>query len=158
MKRYGEAPISGQVYQDRPGAYGIVLDGMDMLLVAEQHPAIGTLEVQLPGGGIDPGESPLQALHREIMEETGYRVAVERRIGSFQRYCYMAEYDKWARKIANVFLCRPVYQVAQPDELTVGTYWAPIGEAPNLMTVSADAAFLDEVSDDSFVLNRPVFR
>ena len=27
-------------------------------------------EFQLPGGGIDPDEHPIKALHREVMEET----------------------------------------------------------------------------------------
>ena len=35
----------------------------------------------LPGGGMDPGESGLEACVREVLEETGLRVRVSRQIG-----------------------------------------------------------------------------
>lgn len=37
----------------------------------------------LPAGGIEPGESPEQAIIREVMEETGLHVAVETVLGVY---------------------------------------------------------------------------
>lgn len=37
----------------------------------------------LPGGGIDPGESPENAVERELWEETGCRVAIVRKIAEY---------------------------------------------------------------------------
>ncbi len=37
----------------------------------------------LPGGGIDPGESPESAVVREILEETGFTVKIDRLVGDY---------------------------------------------------------------------------
>ena len=37
----------------------------------------------LPGGGIDPGESPEEAALREILEETGFTVKIGRLVGHY---------------------------------------------------------------------------
>lgn len=86
----GESVKPGMRYTQRPGAYAVLLRGRDVLLT---HQAAPIPEFQLPGGGIDPGESPLAALYREVMEETGWRIARPRRLGAFRRFTYMPEYD-----------------------------------------------------------------
>ena len=73
IRRYGEPVVAGQIYRRRPGVYAILLRGDDILLTHQAEP---DNEFQLPGGGIDPGEHPLPALHREVMEETGWRIAI----------------------------------------------------------------------------------
>jgi 8-oxo-dGTP pyrophosphatase MutT (NUDIX family) len=59
------------VVRQRLAAYGIVLSSRGLL--ATQFSARTAVPGLwgLPGGGIDPGESPSQALIREIAEETG---------------------------------------------------------------------------------------
>ncbi|MEK6220788.1 MAG: NUDIX hydrolase, partial [Chloroflexota bacterium] len=39
----------------------------------------------LPGGRIDPGETPQEAAVRESQEETGYLIKIERQIGFYTR-------------------------------------------------------------------------
>lgn len=52
----------------RIGVYGIALKGSDILLVTKEEGCYkGKLD--LPGGGIEFGESPEQALRREFLEE-----------------------------------------------------------------------------------------
>ena len=45
------------------------------------HQAEPVPEFQLPGGGIDRGEHPIAALHREVYEETGWKIAVDAAAG-----------------------------------------------------------------------------
>jgi 8-oxo-dGTP diphosphatase len=113
IARVGEPPARDTRYRLRPGAYAILPLGRQFLLTAQTQPLF---EVQLPGGGIDPGESPLQALHREVLEETGWRIAAPLRLGAFRRFVYMPEYDLWAEKLCHVYLARPVRRLADPTE------------------------------------------
>lgn len=138
MRRYGEHVIEDQAYRDRPGVYGIVREGGD-LLVTEKRP---DAEFLLPGGGIDPGEGTLRALHRECLEETGWRIAIERRLGAFQRYCFMPDYDQWARKVCHVYLCRPVLRLGPPHDPDHRALWMPLDLATRLLAVEGDRRFV----------------
>lgn len=63
----------------RVSAYGIVADQRGILL---SHWRDGVRSGwTLPGGGLEPGEHPADAVVREVAEETGYRVVVEDLLG-----------------------------------------------------------------------------
>ncbi len=66
------APDLGRAYPDRPAAFGIATrDGR--IAIARITLRAG-LAYDLPGGGIDPGETPAQAMVREFGEEVGLAV------------------------------------------------------------------------------------
>jgi ADP-ribose pyrophosphatase YjhB (NUDIX family) len=58
----------------RVAAYGVITDG-DRILLAHWNES-GRSGWTLPGGGLDPGEDPVDAVVREIAEETGYSAEV----------------------------------------------------------------------------------
>ncbi|MDD1715813.1 MAG: NUDIX hydrolase [Methanolinea sp.] len=45
-------------------------------LIRQYRFAIGTYILEAPAGTLNPGEEPLGAAHRELIEETGYRAGV----------------------------------------------------------------------------------
>ncbi len=128
-----------RAYATRPGAYAVILEGRDVLVTEQTRPV---REYQLPGGGIDPGEGTLPALHRECLEETGWRIRAVRRLGAFQRYAYMPEYDLWARKVCHVYLARPVLETGPPREDGHRAVWMPVETAVRLIGNDGDRAFL----------------
>ncbi|NUR90796.1 MAG: NUDIX domain-containing protein [Nonomuraea sp.] len=57
---------------DRPAARVICLDRDGRVLLMQWHDHVsGQTFWEPPGGGIDPGETPLEAARRELQEETG---------------------------------------------------------------------------------------
>ena len=139
IRRVGARPDPGRRYTLRPGAYAILPHRARVLLTC-QHGEVP--DIQLPGGGIDPGESPLQALHREVMEEVGWRIARPRRIGAFRRFVFMPEYDLWAEKLCHVFVAHPVRAVADPIEADHETLWMAHGDAVAALGNDGDRHFL----------------
>ena len=51
----------------------VVIDGQDNIILVRQfrHP-VDRFLLEIPAGGIDPGEEPLDSVRRELQEEIGY--------------------------------------------------------------------------------------
>lgn len=58
----------------RTASYGVVTSDRGLLLTELSEATSAPGRWTLPGGGLDPGEQPEAALHREIWEESGQRV------------------------------------------------------------------------------------
>lgn len=62
------------------GAFAIILDAEDRVLLCHRR----DIDLwNLPGGGVEAGETPWEAVVREVREETGFEVAVERLQGIY---------------------------------------------------------------------------
>lgn len=138
-RRYGSQPKPGQYYGPRPGVYAIIDAGDGILATFQEHP---WPELQLPGGGIDPGEAPQAALHREVMEETGFSIHSLRRLGMFHRYTYMPEYDRHAQKLCHIYVARLGLRRSAPLEPGHEAVFLPWDVAAEHLAVSGDRAFV----------------
>lgn len=144
IRRFGTPPQKGRQYRLRPGVYALLpLNGQ--LLVTCQHAP--EPELQLPGGGIDPGEYPIPALHREVHEETGWKIAAPRKLGAFRRFTYMPEYDLWAEKLCHIYCARPLRQISPPLEQEHEALWLSPREAIEHLGNSGDRHFAARLAD-----------
>ena len=142
IRRFDQPPRPDRRYTLRPGVYAILARDGAVLLT---HQADPWPEYQLPGGGIDRGEQPLPALHREVREETGWTMQVTRRLGAFRRFTYMPEYDLWAEKLCTVYLARPVQRIGPPSEPGHSAVWADPAAAARILGNPGDRHFLSSL-------------
>ena len=88
-------------YLKKEGPYFCILaltPDKKVILAKQFRPGPNEILLELPGGGIKEGETPGQAIERELLEETGYRGKAELVTEAFdcaystaQRYCFVAE-------------------------------------------------------------------
>ncbi len=138
IRRFGETPQPGRKYTRRVGVYALLPRRRHLLLTCQTEPGP---DLQLPGGGIDPGESPMTALHREVYEETGWTISDPRRIGAFRRFTYMPEYDLWAEKMCLIYRARPVRRMGPPTEAFHEALWMDTSDAVELLGNDGDRHF-----------------
>lgn len=76
---------------DSSGAAGVIaLTKDNHVIIAKQYrPGPERVMDELPGGAIDPGESPLAAAKRELLEETGYTPGEMIHLATIARDAYM---------------------------------------------------------------------
>jgi 8-oxo-dGTP pyrophosphatase MutT (NUDIX family) len=90
-------------------------------LLVYVNPAYPHLGVQVPGGGIEPGEAPEEAVLREVTEETGLTdLRVVRRIATYDYY------NSYTRKMNE----RHVFHLTAPAHTPDSWTWVEPLQAP----------------------------
>jgi L-amino acid N-acyltransferase YncA/8-oxo-dGTP pyrophosphatase MutT (NUDIX family) len=96
----------------RPAAYALILhEGRVLLLTMRQ-----TGKYHPPGGGIYAAESIEQALRREVQEEAGIEIRVERFLHLEELFFYYDPSDTAYHGLHLFYLCRPATLDLLPDE------------------------------------------
>ena len=121
----------------RPGVSAVVFDGAGRVLLQQR---IDNGMWGLPGGAVEFGESVLEALHREVLEETGLTVEVERLIGVYSHpdIHQIVTYPDGNvfHFVSTCFACRPTGGTLTLGSETSGLAWfASIALPPDLMPV-----------------------
>ena len=86
------------IFGDRIGRQGKIRLGCSAVLFDEKREKVlltrraDNGQWCLPSGGVDPGESVAETCEREVWEETGLRVRVERLVGVYSNPDYLVEY------------------------------------------------------------------
>ena len=86
----------------------LIQNGRILLNRCRDH---GTVYYDLPGGGQHPFESMEEAVRREVMEETGYSVVIDRFAAVAEEICtdpmIREKYPEYAHRILHIFLAHP---------------------------------------------------
>ena len=151
IRRHGQAAREARRYRLRHGVYAVIRAGGGVLLTVqaggEEEP-----ELLLPGGGVDPGEQPLAALHREVMEETGWALAAPRRVGAFRIFRRVpadawgdgpASGRVWAEKVCTVYAARAARRLGPPLEPGHAAVVLSAGDARLALANPGERAMLD---------------
>ena len=115
-----------------PSVTALIADEAGRLLLARQHE--GALW-STPGGAIDPGETPADAVVREVWEETGLLVAPTRLVGVYGGPGFLVRYANGdeTEYFSTIFACEVRGGELRPDgeEIAELRFWSA-GEAAQL--------------------------
>jgi ADP-ribose pyrophosphatase len=102
--------------------------GREVILAKQYRPGPEQVVAELPGGGLEAGEAPLEAAARELLEETGYAgevrlvcTALDCGYSTMRRHCFVAT-D-----------CRKVAEPSPDDNEFIETVVLPMAEFRTLL-------------------------
>jgi len=100
----------------------------------------------LPKGAPEPGEDLEQAALREVAEETGLQVAIEREVGSIS-YWFMGEGVRYHKTVHFYLMSAIGGSVDQHDWEFDRVQWFPAAEALAVMTHPNERAIVEKALD-----------
>lgn len=123
-------------HQLRLAAYGVIIQEDRMLLARYVSPDGSQRHWTLPGGKVEHTEDPYDAVVREVAEETGYEVEVERLLGVDSR----TRQVDWIPGGAELHSVGVFYRVRvvggwlrhEVDGSTDLAAWVPVTQVPEL--------------------------
>ena len=97
--------------------------------------------ISFPKGHVEPGETESQTAEREVLEETGLRVRIDRRFRAENRYNIRPD----TQKLVVIFAATTDQKeiIPQPEEIAEA-FWLPVKQAAERLTYDRDRRILRE--------------
>jgi 8-oxo-dGTP pyrophosphatase MutT (NUDIX family) len=136
----GSPGIYGVVHFRNAASGVVVLDEEERVLLVGQHRyTLDAYSWEIPEGGVQPGEAPLDGIRRELREETGVEATEWTGIGSFALSNSITD-ERGLLWLATGL----THGTAQPDPTEdLAVRWVPFDEA---LAMTADGRITDAVS------------
>lgn len=123
----------------RSACKAIVFHNGKVLLNAHRLPD-GSIVYDFPGGGQHPYESLEEGVKREVREETGYEVRIERFCGLTEEIHMDEEARKrmpdYTHRVLHIFLVTPVSdtpsEITELDQNQTGSEWVDLDDVEKL--------------------------
>jgi 8-oxo-dGTP pyrophosphatase MutT (NUDIX family) len=134
--------MSVPVSKFRVAIYGVLTENGSVLMTETKIPS-GTA-MNFPGGGLELGESPVKALKREFLEETGCAVEIEELLYASQDFQQNPDYP--TEQLMHLY-----YRVRKVDDSAflngnqddvVATAWITPQQIPQLRIMPVDEEFI----------------
>lgn len=100
----GKIKISKDKLSFRPSVYAVIVKDGKILMTTVRSNG----KHFFPGGGIDLGEKVEAALKREVMEETGIEVEIEKFLDFKEQFFYWDAGDEAYHMFNLYYLCKPI--------------------------------------------------
>lgn len=88
----------------RPAGYAIIIDKGNILLCSTKS----TGKYWFPGGGVDLGEKLEGAVKREVREETGIEIEIEKFLTFKEVFFYYEPFDEAYQNFSFFYLCKAI--------------------------------------------------
>ncbi|NET61540.1 MAG: NUDIX domain-containing protein [Symploca sp. SIO2E6] len=125
------------------GAFAIIFDEHGSVLLCHRRDFDAW---NLPGGGIENGELPTEAVIREVKEETGLEVDVERLVGVYGKT------DK--DQLVFSFICCPIGGILSATDESSECQYFSIEEIP----INTISIHVERIHDALKSTTQPIFR
>jgi 8-oxo-dGTP diphosphatase len=142
LRKFG-TKLAGLVYIERPGVYAVIENNHKQIAVIKTNTGYF-----LPGGGIDFGESEMDALKREIFEEIGCQVSVLAEIGEAVEYIKAHTEEKYYQIHSKFYQVQIVSKTGEGTEKDHRLVWLSRGDAPRLLLRQSQAWAVQQIAKE----------